>query len=506
MHNDFQSTHPLVKVVKRDNGYFLAYDAKASMLLFLSPEELHSLDAPESGLLKRLNAAGIFMPGGWTEMFDSSPENIARLVAKNSRNILMRKFVLEVTQACNFRCTYCANTLETVWRHHATRHMSAETARKAIDYYYTIYMNFFKEVPADCRDRFLKNFGSSIGFYGGEPTMNWRVVEESCRYFRQLDWPRLRDGTGCLTITCNTNLSFLTDKMIDFLVDNDIMLFASLDGPENQHDLTRKDASGKGTFARTYSNLMRLKEKHPGYYEKHVSILAVESPEYDREVTHEFLDSLGCGISYLEMSPFGCFIDDVERKIGVLSDSVNEIVEDNVVEYDKNPEKSLPGYLTWGDLSLDRPKLGDCANSLPTCPAGTDNMMVDVDGNFHVCHKTDGSFILGNVDDGLDHAKVAEFYRLLADEVERRGCRDCWAYKHCGQCAATRLHGGSFTSPSDRECDFIRKVTETELLSFARIYDRHPDVIERMKALKENPDKHQGLMDLETVKWENFRK
>ena len=39
-------------------------------------------------------------------------------------------------------------------------------------------------------------------------------------------------------------------------------------------------------------------------------------------------------------------------------------------------------------------------NNWFTCPAGIDNIFVSVDGNIHICNKSDYSSVLGNVDTG----------------------------------------------------------------------------------------------------------
>ena len=51
----------------------------------------------------------------------------------------MRKFVLETTQQCNFRCKYCFNTIETVFRHHTNKQMTLPVAKAAIDFYKKMY-------------------------------------------------------------------------------------------------------------------------------------------------------------------------------------------------------------------------------------------------------------------------------------------------------------------------------------------------------------------------------
>ena len=101
-------------------GRQLVYDSRVNLLFSMSNEQLAQLEAGGKDLhnqvlpmLEHLNSRGVLLPGGRDSLFDASPEHIDRIIDQNATNVLMRKYVLEVTQDCNFRCKYCSNTIET---------------------------------------------------------------------------------------------------------------------------------------------------------------------------------------------------------------------------------------------------------------------------------------------------------------------------------------------------------------------------------------------------------
>lgn len=509
------SRFPLIKIVPCGDDSYLVFDSRAGMFYSLTASQLKNILSFSEGkdfsdeiskLYGYMTRLGMFKPGPWTSIFNSTKENIDKLVRHDAENILMRKFVIEVTQDCNFRCSYCSNTLETKWRHHAHRNITVENVRKSIDYYFKLYINFLKKVPEDCREKFIEFYEPSIGFYGGEPTLNWDAVTAGVEYFSHLPWAEYGISPQLITMTVNTNLSKMNSEMIRFLASHNILLFASLDGPASEHDKNRRDIGGHPTFDRAYRNLMKIKDAEPEYFERKVTVFAVQAPNHDWKLNHGFLDTLGCIVSYLDMAPFGCFVDNAKEKCELLEKNIDEYVRQAIERYDANPEKELANYTMFANINVDKSLQRNIANMLPTCPVGTDNLMVDVDGKFHICHKTDGSFVIGNLENGLDTDAVSCFYDTLAHQTDTSACRSCWILPFCGQCPAVRLHGGNFTNPTDDECAYFRKLLEIDLKAFAGIYARHPDIMERLYDFVNDIEKYQGVMDISKARWERFRK
>lgn len=504
--------YPLAISVDIEPGRKLLYDSRSNLLFTLTEEQLEQLVAEEDPydsqtlqMLECLRLRDVLIPGGRSTLFDATQSNIDSVLDYNAANIMMRKYVLEVTQDCNFRCSYCSNTIETQWRHHSHRHMSAEVACKAVDYYFKLYTEFIQKVPEAYRADFIKRNPPTLGYYGGEPTLNFKAIKEATDYMLSLPWEKVGVNKDDIEFTSNTNLSFMNEAMLEFFVSHSFMLFASLDGPASEHDKNRVDVHGGPTFSRAYKNLMKIRDYDPEYFKQKVTVMAVEAPNYDSRATHEFLDGLGCHISYLPMSTYGCFIANPVEKLKELEEIEDKLVERAVENFEKDPDGELKSYTHITGHRLNMKDSNPNSGLLPTCPVATDNIMIDVDGNFHICHKTDGSFVLGNVDEGLNRDALRKFYADLAQTSDCEACRNCWAVRSCGQCAAVRLRGGAFVNPNEDECRYIRKTALIDYEIFAKLYQRHPDIIDRLDEFMNDPDRYQGVIDLSTIKWENYR-
>ena len=81
-----------------------------------------------------------------------------------------RSLTLELTQQCNLRCDYCCyGGLYANKRVHNDSRMSLETARNAVD-------RFLEPNPESCR----------IGFYGGEPLLEFDLLREVVAYAKEV--------------------------------------------------------------------------------------------------------------------------------------------------------------------------------------------------------------------------------------------------------------------------------------------------------------------------------
>ncbi len=65
-----------------------------------------------------------------------------------------------------------------------------------------------------------------------------------------------------------TNATLLTEEIARYIVENNLSLLISLDGPKEIHDRNRRFASnGEGTFDAVISKIVELKEKVPGFHD-----------------------------------------------------------------------------------------------------------------------------------------------------------------------------------------------------------------------------------------------
>ena len=138
---------------------------------------------------------------------------------------------LIMSEECPFRCTYCIHFANAKHYYNPEKMMTLDIAKQSLDQY-------FKLVEANNLD------GAYINFGGGEPLLNFGVIEQLLPYiddYRQnLDIP--------VKIGINTNLSLLTEEIAHELIKYDVEIATSLDGTKEANDKVRLTKALTGTY------------------------------------------------------------------------------------------------------------------------------------------------------------------------------------------------------------------------------------------------------------------
>lgn len=192
-----------------------------------------------------------------------------------------RLHIFVTTLRCDHTCPYCQVSRVTEDR---TRFdMSIETAARAVDWTF--------QSPA----KELK-----IEFQGGEPTMNWPVIE----YVARAASARAANEGRVIEFVIATNLSSISDDMLEFCKQYRIHLSTSLDGPPDLHNANRP-RPGHDSHERFTRNLQRARG---ALGHDRVSALMTTTPLSLSRVT-EIVDeyvSLGFDSVFLRpISPYG---------------------------------------------------------------------------------------------------------------------------------------------------------------------------------------------------------
>ncbi len=145
-------------------------------------------------------------------------------------------FWVHTTNKCNLTCSHCyISTLNT------TSGMVDATKRQLL-----------QKLVETVQNRKLHSI--KLRLAGGEPLTQFKAwqafIPEAQSALHEL---------GCdLTFSFITNLTILTDEIIEFAKEHTVIFGVSLDGLEADHDATRTFRSGAGSFKIVDSNLRRL--------------------------------------------------------------------------------------------------------------------------------------------------------------------------------------------------------------------------------------------------------
>ncbi len=127
--------------------------------------------------------------------------------------------ILVTTLRCNHRCLYCQAS---ACGGRGTD-MSRAVARKSVDF----ALN-------------STNPGLTIEFQGGEPLLNWPVLSDAISYARR----RARAAGREVRLALVSNFSLMTEQKARFLLENEVSLCTSLDGPAALHNKNRQFTGG----------------------------------------------------------------------------------------------------------------------------------------------------------------------------------------------------------------------------------------------------------------------
>ncbi len=124
--------------------------------------------------------------------------------------------ILVLTLRCNHKCLYCQSSA--VGERGGGADMSRAVARKSVDF-------ALKST----------NPGVTIEFQGGEPLLNWSVLKDAVLYARR----RGKELNREVRLALVSNFSLMTEEKASFLLENEVSICTSLDGPADLHNRNR---------------------------------------------------------------------------------------------------------------------------------------------------------------------------------------------------------------------------------------------------------------------------
>ncbi len=130
--------------------------------------------------------------------------------------------ILVMTLRCNHKCLYCQSSAVGADGGRETD-MSRKVARRSVD--------FALQSPAQ---------GITIEFQGGEPLLNWDTLSDTVLYARAAAKKKKKEVSLALV----SNFSLMTEAKAKFLLENEVSICTSLDGPAALHNANRVYACG----------------------------------------------------------------------------------------------------------------------------------------------------------------------------------------------------------------------------------------------------------------------
>jgi uncharacterized protein len=357
------------------------------------------------------------------------------------RSFCISHLTLNVARTCNLACRYC--WVKKLSSKNSLAYMPKKVGEGAIDF----LIRASEEEP-----------NLIVTFFGGEPLLNFGLIEHVIRYGRQ----RAGLFNKRITFSITTNGTLLTEYICQFLAENKVKVVISLDGTKPVHNFLRPFPNGRGSYDIILSGLMRL-------IDSKVFILAEATiTRYNLEVERiiEHLLKLGFPEVYT-MTVRG------PQDCSLTADDLNILKEEYTkATYHFLEEALKPSYWGWNNLKNLLKQFYTNSKIVNGCPAGRSRLNIDIDGNIYPCFNFIGhkEFCLGNVNSHLDETAREEF--IAATKLEcRQPCMNCWARYICGgECYYESYeHTGSFSSIKGEQCELNKHLVELALWCFWQI-------------------------------------
>ena len=397
------------------------------------------------------------------EVMDDLDELIAKevLFAPMDKNYKMaiedrpiiKALCINIAHDCNLRCQYCfaGQGGYGQWR----MLMSFDVARRAVD---------FLIAHSGPREH------CELDFFGGEPLMNWHVVQQTIDYVHKQE----KKHGKKLKMSLTTNGLLLDKEKVKYLTDNHISLILSLDGRKEMHDRMRPGVHGEGTYDEIVKNLQYCVANRKGeeYYVRGTFT------RYNMDFTTDVIDMIDKGFPAVSMEPV---VGEDTADYSIKEEDLPRVK----AEYDRlaklfiaREEEGRPFFFFHFNMDLWK---GPCLpKRLRGCGAGHEYLAVVPNGDIYPCHQFVGreGYVIGNVYEGLKNFKMMRDFRMN-HVFSKPECVDCWAKFFCsGGCHANNeAFVGDIHKPFHITCEIQKKRVECAMMIQAYNEMKKPKVM-----------------------------
>ncbi len=386
---------------EKENNYLITNDA--GRYVFLSKQDFVNLIQRKE---LRPELKGKLMQNGF--IYEGSEEVFATNQAMQLRRakeyllVPTTLHIFVVSKNCNFNCIYCqAGNLN----QNNSYNMSKETAKSAVD------------IAMESPSTYL-----TFEFQGGEPLMNFETIKYIIEYSKSISNGKI------IEYNLVSNLTLLTDEMIEFFIENEVSICTSIDGDKELQNINRPYKNGD-SYNETITKIKRLRKKQ-------IKVNAIETTtKYSLNKYKEIVDE------YIKLGLDSIFIRPLTR-LGKADNNWKNIgyeAEEFLGFYKKALdyiiEKNKQGiFLSEGhsNIFLKKILLNQPINYMELrspCGGAIGQLAYYYDGNIYTC---DEGRMLAEMGD--DRFKVGNVYENTYKELMQCDCTEAMCVSSCIEC------------------------------------------------------------------------
>lgn len=317
------------------------------------------------------------------------------------------KYTLAITQNCNLACDYCYIEKKNVT-------MDLSTARRIIDF-------IFGNVPFDDK--------IDIGFFGGEPMLEFELIKDITTIIQD----HKKFDPKKITISITTNGTIVSEHILEFIANNNLVLCISCDGPPQVHDRFRNFPNGRKSSHIVEQNIRQALNHFPMIPVN--SVYGVETLKSLPD-TVDYMVSLGVSNIYLNPDISAYW---TAKEADDLSE-IYEIIGEKYLEYYR---RGTPKYISLIDGKIAVIMRGGYKPN-ERCSMGKGEFAFSPLGNIYPCERFIGSdegltHCLGNINEGIIKANQCQSILTTAQNSE---CQTCGLKDYCmNWCGCTNYFG-----------------------------------------------------------------
>ena len=363
---------------------------------------------------------------------------------------------LHISHDCNLRCDYCYAKGGSFGKR---TFMSMEVLTKAINFS-------------------LFNSGNEekihIGFFGGEPLLNFNIIETSVCYAKR----RATDMNKEISFSIVTNATLLNQEIMDFLYQNNFSIIFSIDGPKSIHDRHRKFTNGKSTHSLVLRNILKYLKNYSEDFTVRGTFTSI-TPNFSEQVL--YLNNLGfkqIAVEEVQLSE--------KHPYSIYSQS-------DILRVQSEYDKLADIFLEWFDSGkqLHFYPFENCLRDIINpkmlhrpCGAGINSIAIAPDGRIFPCFEAvvEAENKIGHIDTGIDDKKRFIFQNNHVDKYS--SCQECWLKYFCGGgCYAFNIrYNNNIEIPYQPNCELTKYRYMISAWIMSKIIERGEKAVMKLKS------------------------
>jgi uncharacterized protein len=374
--------------------------------------------------------------------------------------------IFVVTKRCNQKCIYCQASTED----NKNYDMDEETAKRAVDIG-------------------LQSQGNEITFefQGGEPLMNFRII----RYI--VDYAKEKKGNKNVNFTMVSNLTCLTEEILEFILDNHISISTSLDGAEELHNKNRP-IPGENPLNILTDKINKLKDRN--IFVSALQTTTRFSLPYYKEIVDQY-QKFGMQTIFIRPLTQMGYAKANWDKIGYSAEEFIEFYRkslDYIIECNKDGRHIAEGHASiflskiLGHKSLNYMELrSPCGGALGQIAYYYNGDIYSCDEARMLSEMGDDSFKLGNVHSStfqdLMDSSVCKLIGASSCLESIPMCSECAFQPFCGTCPVVNWAEYGTVYPqmkSNYRCKIYKGIQK---ILFEKLYEEDEEITQILKSM-----------------------